>query len=93
MNIDKTDIVGKEEELMQDIRDIIPDIVGIRLKVSNVVSLLKALGMEFHTAAEQVEETIEMLYNAEDAMGKAHQHILVSRATLMIQNNIKPAEK
>lgn len=76
------EIIAKEDEMMDGIRELIPKIVSIRLDAQKAVKWLKRHESELETASEEMSEAIEALYTAETAMGNAHQCLLVSRATM-----------
>lgn len=75
-------IINKETEMMQSIRDIIPQIVAVRLEAQRISKWLKEQDAELENANEEMNDAIESLTDAEKYMGNAHHHILVSQATL-----------
>lgn len=86
----KERIIKKDSEIMQSIREIVTMIVGIRLEVMKASKWLSKQGVELELASNEIEEAIEALSRAETAMGNAHQHLLVSQATMLA--TIKDAE-
>ncbi len=76
------EIICKESEIMELIRESINNIVGIRLKTMKAAKWLSHQNTELELAAEEMDNAIEALSKAETAMGNAHQNLLVSQATL-----------
>lgn len=75
-------VVILEDKCMEDIRNIVPQTVGIRLALLNLNKRMQSQGLELELATEQIQQAIESLYEAEDALGKAHQHLLVAQSTM-----------
>lgn len=76
------EITNEEESVMNNIRRLIPKIVGIRLEAQKVATWLNKQNAELTTASEEMEEAINALYLAENTMGNTHQYLLVSQATI-----------
>ncbi len=77
------EIIRKESEMMESIRESIKNVVGIRLKAMKSAKWLTKQNTELELAAEEMDNAIEALSKAETAMGNAHQNLLVSQATLI----------
>ena len=79
---EKEVIIRKEADMMAATREVIAKIVAIRLEAQKIASWLKKQDAELGVAAENMADAIDALYDAEKAMGDAHQNLLVSQATL-----------
>ncbi len=85
------EIIRKESEMMESIRESTKQIVGIRLEAMKALKWLSKQDVELELAANELESAIEALSRAETAMGNAHHNLLVSQATL--QAGLKESEK
>ncbi|MCM1505443.1 MAG: hypothetical protein NC127_09635 [Muribaculum sp.] len=74
----RNQILRKEENMMESLRETIPQVVIIRLKAMKILKELQQGGAEHEMAAEELNDAVDALSKAETAMGCAHQNLLVS---------------
>lgn len=82
----RNQILRKEENMMESLRETIPQVVIIRLKAMKILQELKQGGAELEMAAEELNEAVDALSKAETAMGCAHQNLLVSHTIVTIED-------
>lgn len=81
----KDTILQKEEKMMKDIRDFIPQVVVIRLQSMKLLKELQRQDNNLELATEEMAEAVDALQKAETAMGNAHQNLLISHTTLQAE--------
>lgn len=80
-------VVKLEDKHMADIRNIVPQIVGIRLALLEMNKWMQGQEIELDLATEQMQQAIDSLYKAEDSLGNAHQHLLVAKSTMLFRHD------
>lgn len=83
---DRNQILRKEENMMESLRETIPQVVIIRLKAMKILQELKQGGAELEMAAEELNDAIDALSKAGTAMGCAHQNLLVSHTIVTFED-------